>query len=370
MAVRPQWQSGRNCNPAAAATLSANGHEGERKMVIDLRDFLRNVEQILATHRLDRPGAYRRWNWDTRESQGPRRELDINPYGCADAANILYTIGRFPGDPVERDSWIAVLRAMQDPGSGMFEESTHHEFHTTAHCIAALELFDARPRHPLQGMAALKDAASLRRFLDGLNWHGDPWRESHRGAGLFAALVITGEVDLSWQDAYFDWLWNSADPQTGLFGGAGLPPVAHSGSVSMVPHMAGTFHYLFNMEWARRKLRYPDRLIDSCLDMLADGRFPLGARVGFAEIDWFFCVNRSLRQCGHRFADCRSAMTLLGQRLADYVLSLDPAADDGLNDLHSLFGLLCAFAELQQAVPELVRSDRPLKLVLDRRPFI
>jgi len=331
-------------------------------MVIDLRDFLHNVEKILESHRLDRPGAYRRWT--------AQRDVGLNPYGCADAANVLYTIGRFPQDALERASWIAVLQSLQDPATGMFEEATHHRIHTTAHCIAALELFDARPLHRLRDLDALKDAAALRKFLQGLNWHGDPWRESHRGAGLFAALVITEEVDLAWQDAYFDWLWHWADPQTGLFGGTDLPPVAHSGSTSMVPHMAGTFHYLFNMEFARRKLRFPARLIDSCLDMLADGRFPLGERIGFAEIDWFFCVNRSLRQTGYRFDDCQAAMTKLGRRLGDSVLSLNPATDDGLNDLHSLFGVLCAFAELQQAVPELARSDRPLKLVLDRRPFI
>jgi hypothetical protein len=336
-------------------------------MVIDLRDFLHNVENILDSHRLDRPGAYRRWNVSDPDTQ---RDLGLNPYGCADAANILYTIGRFPGAATARASWITVLQSLQDPVCGMFAEATHHRIHTTAHCVAALELFDARPAHRLRELDALKDTTALRGFLHGLNWRGDPWRESHRGAGLFAALVITGEVDLAWQDAYFEWLWQWADPQTGLFGGTDLPPVAHSGTISMVPHMAGTFHYLFNMQWARRKLRYPTRLIDSCLDMLADGSFPLGARIGFAEIDWFFCLNRSLRQSGHRFDDCQAAMRRLGRRLGDFVLSLDPARDDGLNDLHSLFGVLCAFAELQQAVPELVRSDRPLKLVLDRRPFI
>ena len=70
---------------------------------------------------------------------------------------------------------------------------------------------------------------------------------------------------------------------------------------------------------------------------------------------------------GSRFAFPRPA---LGRRLADFVLARDPATDEGLNDLHALFGNLCAFAELQQALPGFVRTDRPLKLVLDRRPFI
>ena len=64
----------------------------------DLRDFITAVGDIVASHRLAEPGAYRRWNWqDTRST----RDLSLNPYGCADAANILYTAGSFPQDPQE-----------------------------------------------------------------------------------------------------------------------------------------------------------------------------------------------------------------------------------------------------------------------------
>jgi len=334
--------------------------------MIDLRRFIDHAEAVVTSHRMDQAGAYRRWLWPDAEG----RDLGLNPYGCADAANILYTIGRFPSDPAERASWIEVLRSLQDPGTGLFHEPTHHPIHTTAHCVAALELFDARPKHALTGLHDLRDHATLRAFLSGLAWRTDPWRESHRGAGFFAALAITGEVDLAWQDAYFDWLWENTDPATGLFGGTDLPRVEHSGVATMIPHMAGTFHYLFNMEWARRPLRHPARLIDSCLEMLEEDRFPLGRRISFAEIDWFFCVNRALRQSGHRRDECLAGIRRLGDLLAAFALPLDPNTDDGLNDLHLLFGHLCAWAELQQAVPGLVRTDRPLKLVLDRRPFI
>ena len=104
--------------------------------------------------------------------------------------------------------------------------------------------------------------------------------------------------------------------------------------------------------------------------MLEERQFPLGQRIGFAETDWFYCMNRSLRQCNHRFEESRRAVEKLGRELADFVLALDPAKDDRLNDLHLLFGNLCAFAELQQALPGLVVTERPLKLVLDLRPFI
>jgi hypothetical protein len=335
-------------------------------MQIDLRPLIRDAEAIVASHALGR-GAYRRWNW---QSDTGDRDLGCNPYGCADAANILYTIGRFPRDPAERADWVATLQSLQEPESGLFVEATHHTIHTTAHCIAALELFDARPSHPLEGLAALTEVPAMQAFMAGLPWADDPWRGSHQGAGLFAALAITEEVTPAWQDAYFAWLDGWADPRSGLFGGPHVGPVAHSGVATMVPHMAGSFHYLFNMEWARRPLRFPAEMIDSCLAMFAEAKYPLGLRVGFAEIDWIFCMNRALRQSAHRFAESRAAIETLGRRLGTFLLALDPARDEGLNDLHQLFGTLCAMAELQQALPGLVRTDRPLKLVLDRRPFI
>ena len=44
--------------------------------------------------------------------------------------------------------------------------------------------------------------------------------------------------------------------------------------------------------------------------------------------------------------------------------------DETLNDLHMLFGGVCGLAELQQTLRGKLTSDVPLKLVLDRRPFI
>lgn len=347
----------------------------------DLRRLIHDFETIIANHSLGKPGAYRRWNWqpasatqsgkpDPARLSADQRDLGINPYGCADAANILYTIGCFPSDPVERQGWIETLQSLQNPQSGLFVESTHHPIHTTAHCIAALELFDARPLHPLNELSDLRHPDKMTAFLDNLNWKGSPWTESHKGAGLYAALVLAGEVDLEWQERYFAWLWDQADPQTGFWRKGMVEPVP-TGEVSTIfPHLAGSFHYLFNHEYARKPLRYPAAVIDTCLDLFYQGEYPLGNRIGFAEIDWVFCITRALRQSGHRFGDARRALLEFSDRFIPYLLSLDTASDDGLNDLHSLFGTACALAELQTALPGLLLTERPLKLVLDRRPFI
>ena len=68
---------------------------------------------------------------------------------------------------------------------------------------------------------------------------------------------------MEWKKWYFDWLWNEADPETGLWR-KGFPQTGHK---QPYIHMGGTFHYLFNHENARMPLRYPERLIDTCIAM-------------------------------------------------------------------------------------------------------
>lgn len=332
----------------------------------DLRPFLERVESIVARHALSPPGAFARW---TRPDLSTSRDLDINPYGCADAVNLLYTLGCLPSKPAERDAWIATLQSLQDPQDGLFHEATHHPIHTTAHCIAALELLDARPRHPLKALEPLRDPQAIDAFLESLDWKENPWLESHRGAGLYAALTLAGDIDARWEARYFDWLAAQVDPSTGLLRRGCVPLVAEGGR-PLFPHLAGTFHYLFNFEHAKRALPHPEARVETCLRIFQRNLFPFFRFVGFAEIDWVYCLTRSLRCCNHRSAEAQDALAAFAQRHIAFLTALDPETDPGLDDLHALFGTVCALAELQTALSDRIESDRPLHLVLDRRPFI
>lgn len=338
-------------------------------MKLDARQFISRVEASVKEHHLGEPGTYARWLWqDDRNS----RRLGMNEYGCADAANILYTIGEFGFSPEERGKWAEALQGLQHPDSGLFVEETHHPIHTTAHCTAALELFDARPRHPLQALLPYKDKGELCRLLDGLDWAGKPWPQSHQGAGIYAAFAITGTAEQEWEAWYFDWLWEEADAETGLWrkgcsggrGGQSQAPLYH--------YMAAAFHYLFNLEYKKMPLRYPERMVDTCLELYRDKSLcaRLGKEVGFVEIDWVYCLNRASRQTAYRFQEVRSTLGAFAAEYMEYLNSVDTARDEKFNDLHLLFGSVCALAELQQALPGVILTAKPLRLVLDRRPFI
>ena len=95
-----------------------------------------------------------------------------------------------------------------------------------------------------------------------------------------------------------------------------------------------------------------------------------GREIGFMEIDWIFAMNRASRQTAHRFDEVKTLLRDHAEKFIPWLDSLDPQTHDGMNDLHMLFGAVCAVAELQLALPGEIESTVPLKNVLDRRPFV
>ena len=264
--------------------------KGETK-TMNIDPIVEKIRRCVRKHELS-AGAYARY---THPNEEKGRTLAVNPYGCADAANLLYTIGDFEREPLRRAESVVVMQAMQNPETGLFHERTHHPIHTTAHVLAALELYDAGPLYPVYALEGYRDIQKMRAFLDALDWEGEPWGQSHRGAGLYAALRLTGRIDAAWQDAYFGWLRENCDERTGI------GRRRESDRVELPRHLYGWFHYLFCHADAHRPFPYPKKLIDSCLDLYENHREQMGKGFGemcsFREVDWVFSLNRALRQC-------------------------------------------------------------------------
>lgn len=330
--------------------------------------LIEKIYSAVKSHKLA-PGQYARWLWNNEKGN---RNLGSSEYGCADAANILYTIGRLATDADEKSAAISALQAFQHKDTGLFEEPTHHPLHTTAHCTAALWLFGEKPLYPFYALEKYMTREGLYTLLDSLDWVKNPWSQSHIGAGIYAAMVNTGSASLEWQNRYFDWLWNEADPKTGMWrkGCIDTPdsaPLYHS--------VAGTFHYIFNHEYAKRPLKYPDKLIDTMIYLYTNNLIDtsinkFGKRAGFLEIDWVYTLNRAMRQTTHRYDDGKLCLREFASNYIDWLEQLDTKTDDYFNDLHMLFGTVCCIAELQTALPGEIATTYPLHLVLDVRPFI
>ncbi|MCQ2432147.1 MAG: hypothetical protein MJ175_06030, partial [Clostridia bacterium] len=90
----------------------------------------------------------------------------------------------------------------------------------------------------------------------------------------------------------------------------------------------------------------------------------------FIEVDWVFCMTHAMRQTPHRFYEAMEQLETFADKYIDFWESIDWETNESVNDLHMLFGGCCCLAELQQTLKGKLWSDKPLRLVLDRRPFI
>lgn len=328
----------------------------------DLRGFIRDVRSIVERHGLGNPGEYTRWL--TQDAKGSRN-LGCTPYGCANAVNILYTIGALPEQPEERQAMVEVLQRFQEEDSGLFVSPENYETHTTAFVSGALKLLDARPLHRARAFGKYLDRDALFAFMDAIDWPCNPWLGSHLGAGLYASMLLTGMSTDEWEELYFAWLDENADPETGLW---------KRGCLSGAPrfhYLAATFHYVFSYEHAKRALPYPKELLDTCIRAYREGVcIDFAREVGWADIDFAYLVARVQRRAGERFEESQQILREIADGLISQLLAMNPETSETLNDLNTLFAIVCALAVLQDALPGYIRTSVPLKLVLDIRPFL
>ncbi len=324
---------------------------------------IEKIKKVVKTHYLG-DGKYARYIFQDKSNT---RNLGVNEYGCADAMNILYTLQDFPKGEM-RDKCLKALLDLQDEKTGLFREKTHHEIHTTAHCVAALELFDEKPLYKPVALEKYFNTDGLKELLDGLPWTTTPWPGSHQGAGIYVIGVLTDSVSLDWQRFYFDYLYNNTDEKYGISKNGTID----QGSAPVFHHLNGWFHYMFNMQYAKKPLKYPDKVIDTCIYLYKNNllKKDFTHEICFSQIDWIFVLNRAMRETPHRFEEAKACLYDFADKYIPYMINLDYENNDKANDLHMLFGAVCALAELQTALGGYIESTKPMRLVLDRRPFI
>jgi len=328
---------------------------------ISIDSIIDRIETALKQHELS-PGRYTRW---TRQPEHSPHLIGPNPYACADAANILHILNRFPADPAVRASFVSSIQDFQDAKSGLFIASTHHVIHTTAYCVNALHLLGAKPRYPFAELTEYLDITNVFDMLEERDWLTQGLG-AHPGAGVYTALAFTGEASAEWEDAYFDWLDAQCDTASGFWK---KEPV--DDMFTIWQQLRDTTNFLCNYEYARRPFPCPMALIDSCLNMYLTDQMPenFGKGIRHFELDWVYCLNRASRQTSYRFEEIKAALKRFAQDYIAFLDGIDWSRHAAADDLHCLCGMLQCLTELQQALPGLLKSRKPLQSVIDRHPF-
>lgn len=338
-------------------------------MAIKAQAFIHRVLLTLKAHLVeDADGVYYE-RFLHADKQAGRTDV----YGTADAANLLYTVNGMPELEADKAAWVKELQSFQEQGSGMFRRLYHNELHSAAFAISALELFDGKPLYPLQQFAAYRSKEGLYELLEQLDWVQQPWGESQKGSGVFASLVLAQEVDSAWETWYFDWLKEQADPATGLWRkGCIVDGAGELRGAPLFHHLAGSFHYLFNMAYRNQPIPYVEALVDTCIALFRSKQWEQPKeQLSFFEIDWIYVLGCCLKQADYRRDEVLAVFRESAAPFLAYIEKLgEQSPAEPFEDLHSLCGAVSGLAVIQQLTPELVLTDRPLQLVLDRRPFI
>lgn len=185
------------------------------------------------------------------------------------------------------------------------------------------------------------------------------------GSGIYGSVVLTDMASDEWQNEYFKWLDENADSVTGLWRKGCL------NGAQWFHYLAGTFHYVFNYEYAKRELPYPKQLLDTCIRAYNDGAcMDFSNEIGWADIDYTYLLARVQRRAGTRFEETREILQKIEDGFVKQLLEPDKANCQLFNDTNTLFAVVSALAVLQDALPGTLYTDKPLQLVLDKRPFI
>ena len=313
-------------------------------VVVDARPFIDWIRTVYepACRVGDAVGAYGR-------SPG-RRHAHL--YGTSDMACVRWTIGDL--DVGEADAWAEQFATFRhDDGTYREHLATHHPWHSTAFALAAMELFDLDCPRP---DFLVTDPTAV---LDGLDWRDDVYTGSHEGAALASVAALCG-VDDAWWTAYWRALEAHLDPATGMFGD-GKPPGGDSDQIG------GTFHYAFVYEHVGRVLPHAEARVAAVLaNRVHDGLWhPENRR--WLTLDGVYLLTRS-------GVDGVADAVRDAVRIVEAESMTEPGRtwfDEWYLGVHDLTATVSTLAEAQRFLgPDEVVTEVPLRLVLDRRPFI
>lgn len=298
-------------------------------------------------------------------------------YGNADMACILYTLDALHPSPKQRAEWMRGLQSFQDPGSGYFIAKTAllGKIHNTAFCVAAMKLFDERPSvptrllHPLRFADLFASPEQMGAYVRALDWQNAVYPSGEDVIGLAATFFnVKGMVKPSWFRALMDYFDKSLfDPNNGMVG-RGKPP---QGDLDQI---GGTFHFAFFWPLFDRQMPSPQARVDAILGLQRPGGLWTPSNPWWLTFDSVYMLADAASRSSYRRSDVRAAIeAAVG---VCYERAMEPATREEAFctpelGVHTLNGTLSLFAVAQRFLGrEAILSPRPLRLVLDRRPYI
>jgi hypothetical protein len=300
---------------------------------------------------------------------------DPGLYGVADAACILYTFGSLDTRPPE---WLELLSSFQDPASGFFVSPSGvlTTAHNTGFAVGAMNLFqpDLRngelPKVPLRFGAMVAGPPEAERFCGMLDWRNNCYEAGEILIGHASTFLNVADVV---PESWFSWLvefveGGKLDSANGMVGIA-KPPGGDADQIG------GTLHFDFFWQALGRRLPYAAERAEAILGLQQSSGLWDENNPWWLTFDACYMLWRTIPEIGEDMAErVRNAVARAVTVLAPRALDSGARGGDFVEPwigAHMLTGAVSFFAYAQRVLGiERVATDRPLELVLDRRPYI
>jgi len=242
-------------------------------------------------------------------------------YASCFACMLYHYLGRLETfTSKQKQEWANYLNSWQDPQTGLFigpeivpeelmspkHDLEHVTMHLTAHVLPTLDLLKSKPPHSLSFAHRFLDPKYLQHWLKRRDWQ-NAWLEGNNLLFIGQFLIHLRDVENSSSaqaalDLYFEWLDQTQDPHTGLWG--------TNGFCSNCEALYGGYHQLLVYYFEDRPVKYPKRLIDIALSLQhTDGGFnPAGGGGACQNVDAIDILLNMYKRTDYKRASIRSAL--------------------------------------------------------------
>ncbi|KPL26437.1 MAG: hypothetical protein AMS23_01750 [Bacteroides sp. SM1_62] len=300
---------------------------------------------------LDKSGPYGSYRGGTGMRPSLYASCDVAIMRTIMGENLMVTLS-----DLQRQQWIDFINSFAiNRGSnyGSYCDTYGHSFHhANGMVIGALGVLGGKQKYPVKLYDEFDQIEEVIPWLESLDW-AKQWDASHLFWGGMHCYSMSSRCSDAWKDEVFAWLDENIDEKSGWW----KKGVTHA---DRHQPLGGSVHILPIYQHLRRRFPYPEKVIDSVLDLqLPNGRWYERESIhvmAYLELDALYALmymsglapdyrTDDIRQAVNRYADL---VTYYWNNHSREMLSLHP---------HHILAGVGTFGLLNQLNPDRFTDD-------------
>ncbi len=250
----------------------------------------------------------------------------------------------------KRREWTDYINSFQQAEDGSYNERLNHsKLHGNGMTIGALGVIGGKQKYQVRLYDDFSSVDLLAPWLEKIDW-AKQWNASHQFWGGIHCFSMSRHCTKDWIAAVFEWLNANLDEKTGWWR-KGVPHTDRH------QPLGGSVHILPMYEHHNNLFPYPERVIDSVLDLqISNGRWLAHEKnnvhvVHYLELDALYAYRyMSMLAPGYKTNEIAESVNRYADLVSDYWSN--PRNIWKNQHPHRILSIVGTFGLLQQLVPE------------------